>query len=64
MNVYHVKINEETFQVEAKEIFTASLRAIDIYHEKRKALGKRNLSPKHVEMLIVPRHALTLPSQD
>lgn len=58
MKIFEIKINEESFQVKAKEIFTASKRAIDLYHERRKLLGRRKLIPKHIELLVNVRHEI------
>jgi hypothetical protein len=53
VKVFNIKINEDVFQVKAKEIFTASKRALDLFHERRKqTVGKMRLIPKHIEMMV------------
>jgi len=59
MKIFEVKINEDSFQVKAKEIFTATKRAVDLYHDQRKKLGRRKRIPKHIELFISVRHTIS-----
>jgi len=56
MKIFEVTINGEKFQVKGKEIFTASKRAIEIYHTKRKEQSRRTRIPKHIELFVSVKH--------
>jgi hypothetical protein len=57
MKIFSITINDDRFNIEAKEIFTAAKRAIDMYHERRReTLGMRQRIPKHIEMFICVKY--------
>jgi hypothetical protein len=52
MKTFKVQCSGESFFVEARDIFTASKTAIDLYHEKRKRDGMKTRIPARIDLAI------------
>jgi len=59
MKIFNVQVNDERFQIKARDIFAASRNALDVWHDNRlKEVGRRRMIPHHIEMSVTVHHTI------